>query len=93
MKLPGAVLCLALCAFFPLPGQQGLSLLGEATAAPATLTPEQVYWNCRREVFVKHGRAAMHYGRPDRVMYPHIATQMVDECVLRYRLRAARAPT
>jgi hypothetical protein len=64
--------------FLSLPGQQGVSLIGEATAAPATLTPEQVYWNCRRAIFARYGRAA---------------TQLVDECVLRYKRRAAGAAT
>jgi hypothetical protein len=82
-----------LYAFLSLPGQQGVSLIGEATAAPATLTPEQVYWNCRRAIFARYGRAATHYGKPDRVMYSNSATQLVDECVLRYKRRAAGAAT
>src|SRR5262245_43442443 len=93
MRLPTPVVFLALLLFLLLPGQGRFSSSGQATAQPASMTPEQIYWNCRRAIFAKYGQRVTRNGRPDAVMYSQTATQMVDECVLRYKHRAARAPT
>ena len=92
MRLPAPVFCLALYLFLPLPGQADLSFMGQATAQPATLTPEQLYLNCRRAMFVRYGQRMELYGGPKLAMHPVIATQVIDECVRRNRWRLFRPP-
>ncbi len=86
-------LCLALYFLLRLFGPAEVSLISEAAAQPAKMTPDELYLKCRNAMFRRYGHRVTDDGRQKLAMFSDVSVRLVDECVRRNNWRTVRAPS